>query len=148
MQSIYLRIGQMSTQLRTQAKVPSTPKPSLASVQTQLLQRKCACGGSPGIDGECVECRNKRLSMQRSGCNATWSSTVTVPLIVHDVLRSHGQSLDATTRAYMEPRFGYDFSQVQVYADEKAAESARSVNALAYTVGRNVVFGKGQYAPG
>lgn len=138
----------MSTQLRTQAKVPSTPKPSLSSVQTQLLQRKCACGGSPGIDGECVECRNKRLGLQRSGRNATGSSTLTAPSIVHDVLRSSAQALDATTRSYMEPRFGYDFSQVRVHANEKAAESARSVNALAYTVGRNVVFGEGQYALG
>jgi len=47
----------------------------------------------------------------------------------------------------MEPRFGHDFSQVQVHTDEKAADSARSVNALAYTVGRDVVFGTGQYAP-
>jgi len=47
----------------------------------------------------------------------------------------------------MGPRFGHDFSNVRVYTDTKAAESARAVNALAYTVGRNVVFGVGQYAP-
>jgi hypothetical protein len=48
----------------------------------------------------------------------------------------------------MEQSLGHDFSQVRVHADEKAAESARAVNALAYTVGRDVVFGTGQYAPG
>jgi len=48
----------------------------------------------------------------------------------------------------MEPRFGHDFSKVRVHTDTKAAKSARAVNALAYTVGRNVVFGIGQYAPG
>ena len=48
----------------------------------------------------------------------------------------------------MEPRFGHDFSQVRVHADDRAAESARAVNALAYTVGRDVVFGRGQYMPG
>jgi hypothetical protein len=48
----------------------------------------------------------------------------------------------------MESRFGFDFSQVRVHADVRAAESAREVNALAYTVGRDVVFGAGQYAPG
>jgi hypothetical protein len=48
----------------------------------------------------------------------------------------------------MEPRFGHDFSQVRVHTEAKAAESARAVNALAYTVGRALVFGAGQYAPG
>jgi len=48
----------------------------------------------------------------------------------------------------MEPRFGHDFSHVRVHADEQAAESARAVNALAYTVGRDIVFGRGRYAPG
>jgi hypothetical protein len=67
---------------------------------------------------------------------------------VYDVLGSSGQPLDAATRAFFEPRFGHDFSRVRVHADSKAAESARAVNALAYTVGSNVVFGAGQYQPG
>lgn len=71
-----------------------------------------------------------------------------VPQIIHDVLRSPGQPLDAETRAFMEPRFGHDFGQVRVHTDAKAAESARAVNALAYTVGRDVVLGTSQYAPG
>lgn len=69
------------------------------------------------------------------------------PPVVYDVLRSPGQPLDAETRAFFEPRFGYDFSQVQVHADEKAAQSARAVRALAYTVGNQIVFGRGQYQP-
>jgi hypothetical protein len=47
----------------------------------------------------------------------------------------------------MEPRFGHNFSNVRVHTDTKAAHSAWAVNALAYTVGRDIVFGKGQYAP-
>jgi hypothetical protein len=47
----------------------------------------------------------------------------------------------------MEPRFGHDFSRVRVHTDSRAVQSARAVNALAYTVGRDVVFGEGQYAP-
>ena len=70
-----------------------------------------------------------------------------VPPVVHDALRSPGQLLDAKTLSFMEPRFGHDFSQVRVHRDEKAAESARTLNALAYTVGRDVVFGTRQYAP-
>ena len=70
-----------------------------------------------------------------------------VPPIVHEVLRSPGQPLDTTTRMFMEPRLGYDFSQARVHTDAKAAESAQAVKALAYTVGREVVFTDGQYAP-
>jgi hypothetical protein len=66
---------------------------------------------------------------------------------VHDVLRMPGQPLDPETRAFMEPRFGYDFSHVRVHTDGKSAESARAVNAVAYTVGQDVVFSTGNFAP-
>jgi hypothetical protein len=72
---------------------------------------------------------------------------ISAPPIVNEVLQSSGQPLDVATRAFMEPRFGHDFSHVRVHADAQAAESARAVNALAYTLGRHVVFGAGQYAP-
>jgi hypothetical protein len=84
---------------------------------------------------------------RKSGAAVNKSPVNDVPLIVHDVLHSPGQPLDYSTRASMEPRFGHDFSKVRVHADTKAAESAGTVNALAYTVGRDVVFGLGQYAP-
>lgn len=71
----------------------------------------------------------------------------TVPPIVHEILRSPGEPLDARTRSFFEPRFGHDFSRVRVHTDTKAAESARAVNALAYTVGNHVVFSSGQYQP-
>ena len=70
------------------------------------------------------------------------------PSLVRDVIGSSGRPLDASTRASMEPRFGYDFSQVRVHNDERAAESARAVSANAYTVGNHVAFGAGHYAPG
>jgi hypothetical protein len=69
------------------------------------------------------------------------------PKAVEEGLRLAGQSLDPETRAFMEPRFGRDLSQVQIHTDAQAAKSAESVNALAYTVGRDVVFGAGQYQP-
>ena len=58
-----------------------------------------------------------------------------------------GMPLDAASRTYFEPRFGQNFSEVRVHADSRAAELARSVNARAYTIGRDIVFGAGQYAP-
>jgi len=131
----------MSVALQTQSK--ATASASFSSAPKGLLQRKCVCGGSAGLDGECEECRNKHL--QRRAANGVGVSTV--PPIVHDVLRSPGQPLDPATRTFMEPRFGHDFSKVRIHTDAKAVESARAVNAAAYTVGSEVVFGAGQYAP-
>lgn len=62
-------------------------------------------------------------------------------------LRSGGQPLPQSARAFFEPRFGYDFGGVRVHTDGGAAEMARSVNALAFTSGSNIVFGAGQYSP-
>jgi hypothetical protein len=73
-----------------------------------MLQRECACGGTPGPDGECAGCRKKRLQRRSTG----QAEPSIVPPIVHDVLRSPVKPLDAATRTFMEPRFGHDFSAV------------------------------------
>ena len=134
----------MSEQKQTLKKSPSTSSPAFTP-RSGLIQRKCACGGSAGVDGECAECRGKRLSVQRSA--TTQAEPTSVPPIVHDVLSSPGQPLDSSTRTYMEPRLGHDFSEVRVHSDGKAAESAHAINALAYTAGRDIAFGEGQYVP-
>ncbi len=134
----------MSTQIRTKTKVKAQSAPAFTSVSSNILQRRCACGGTPGPSGECAECSKKLLERQSRG----QVEPSTAPPIVHEVLRSPGQPLDLHTRAFMEPRFGHDFSHIRVHTDGRASESARAVNALAYTVGRDVVFGAGQYAPG
>jgi hypothetical protein len=171
-------------------------RPTITPIRSSVLQRQCACGQHTSAGGECEECKKKREgTLQRAAINL--SPVHEVPPIVHEVLRSPGQPLDATTRAYMEPRFGYDlsrvkvsgapkmtsaqltigaphdhyeqeadvlaykvtgmslpaaerrydFSGVRIHTDGRAAESARAVNALAYTVGNHVVVGAGQYAP-
>jgi hypothetical protein len=63
-------------------------------------------------------------------------------------LKGGGQPLDPATRGFMEPRFGHDFSRVRVHSGATAEQSAREVNANAYTVGQDIVFGAGQFAPG
>jgi len=108
------------------------------------VQRKCSCGGSGGAEGECEECKKKEMLQRRAAQGATPSH---VPLVVHEVLRSRGQTLDSSTRGFMEARFGHDFSQVRIHDDGRAAASAAAVNALAYTVGSEVVFGAGRYQP-
>ncbi|MCK5013331.1 MAG: DUF4157 domain-containing protein [Candidatus Omnitrophica bacterium] len=73
--------------------------------------------------------------------------------VTHDLesqinaFKGGGRPLVESERDYFEPRFGHDFSQVRVHTDAQAAESARAVNARAFTLGRDVVFGAGQYAP-
>ena len=107
-----------------------------------------------GPDGAgCPECRAQpprqeraRLQAKQTGPNDTGQAKA--PPIVHEVLRSPGQPLDTATRAFMEPRFGHDFSRVRVHSDAAAEQSARDVNAGAYTVGQNIVFGAGRFAPG
>jgi hypothetical protein len=133
----------MSTRLQVHQK--ETQAPTFSPLRTSLLRRQCACGDRPGLDGECTACQAKRQGLQShtSGIIAP----LIAPPIVHEVLGSPGQPLDQATRAFMEPRFGHDFSQVRVHTDARAVESTGGVNALAYTVGQDVVFGPGQYAP-
>jgi outer membrane protein OmpA-like peptidoglycan-associated protein len=97
---------------------------------------------------------NSVLQLQRTiGNQAVWRMAQTgaqepeVPSSVHEALRSPGQALDPATRGLMEPRFGYDFSQVRMHVGAAAARSARDVNASAYTIGRDIVFAAGRLAP-
>ena len=69
------------------------------------------------------------------------------PAAVHEVLRAPGQPLDAETRSFMEPRLGQDLGDVRVHSDLVAARSAQELGAAAYTVGDDVVFADGYFAP-
>jgi hypothetical protein len=102
------------------------------------VQRKCACAG------KCDECRDRPTLRRRA---VHQNGAIEVPAIVQDALRSSGQPLETHTRAVFERRFGSSFRNVRVHTDNKAGESASAVNALAYTVGENIVFAHGQYAP-
>lgn len=62
-------------------------------------------------------------------------------------LKGGGQPLSASTRASFEPRFGADFSDVRVHTGKPAQEAAKALHARAFTTGRDVVFGSGEYAP-
>jgi len=70
-----------------------------------------------------------------------------VPPIVREALDGPGVPLEADTRRLMEHRLGHDFAHVRVHTDDLAAASARAVGALAYTVGKSIVFDRGRYAP-
>jgi hypothetical protein len=215
----------MHNELQPLMKSPTSGGTSLTPAQTGILRRKCACGGTPGPDGECAGCRRKRLGLQRHASFQTEpldkpasafvgshtghdfsrmpvyapakfrqklvvntpgdvyeqeadriadrvmrmphaqlqrnragsgrrveqpadsSGMAEASPIVHEVLSSPGRPLDAAARAFFAPRFGHDFSHVRVHTDAAAAQSARAVDASAFTVGRNIVFASGKYEP-
>ena len=65
-----------------------------------------------------------------------------------NAIRGGGWPLVESEHAYFEPRFGVDFSQVRLHSDTQAAESTQALNAKAYTLGQDLVFGTEQYTPG
>jgi len=106
------------------------------------LQRSCDCSG------RCDDCAKKKQELQRKVASPSATRGLSQPgEVVHDVLRQPGLPLDEATRKQMELRLGHDFGRVRIHADARAAESARSVNAIAYTVGRHVVFDTNHFAP-
>jgi len=64
-----------------------------------------------------------------------------------NALRGGGRPLPESERTFFEPRLGSDFSQVRIHTDSRAAQSARAIHALAYTIGHDIVFGASQYVP-
>ena len=139
------------------------------------LQRKCACGGTPGASGECERCRRKRLQARLAvtgnrdafeteadrAAESLGTGAAVAPLsplvgesagerpppIVDEVIASGGQPLDDATRHLMSSHFGHHFGNVRIHADARAAESARAVQAHAYTVGNHIAFDAGRFAP-
>jgi outer membrane protein OmpA-like peptidoglycan-associated protein len=119
------------------------------------VQRKCGCGGTcekcqaEQQDDKPSNIQRKPAAPQISNLGASPASAgMTSPPIVHEVLRSPGQPLDAGTRAFLEPHFGEELLRVRLHSDPLAERSAHELNARAYTVGNDIVFGAGQYVPG
>lgn len=132
-----------------------------ASCRERSLQRKLAIGASNDpLEQEADRVADQvmaapahspvsgaALHIQRFASQAGGQAD-TAPASVDQVLATPGRPLDAALRQDMEHRFGHDFSRVKVHYGGEAEQSAREVNANAYTVGHNVVFGAGRFAPG
>jgi len=120
------RVAPLEEEEKLQAKANIGVAPSLAQRQPEkeeeeLVQAEALSGRTPEVSSK-IE---GRISALQGG----------------------GRPLSNDVRGYMEPRFGADFSPVRIHTDAEAAETAGAVNALAFTVGRDIVFGAGQYAP-
>jgi hypothetical protein len=159
----------------TKVSVFAPDLPSRSEPPTPLLQRKVAIGpvndpleheadrvadqvlrmpagqtvaltAAPQVSRKCAQCEEGHEVQLKRAAPARGPAGE-APALVRQVLNSPGRPLDATTRAYFEPRFKYDFSAVRVHTDAQATESARQVNSLAYAIGTNVVFRSDTYAP-
>ena len=130
----------MSARTHAPAAKRATPAPA----RDAGLRRHCERGHHVIAGGACAVCASPALLQRRASHPVVQQH---IPGIVQQVLRTPGEPLDSATRAFMEPRLQHDFSHVRVHANPQAAESATAVDALAYTVGHDVVFGAGQYAP-
>lgn len=124
---------------------PGSPQEREADRVAELLTRKAdGCSGRCG--GTCSRCRadaavrSTPLPPDRRGAPAA-------PPAVDSALRSSGEPLTSHTRALFERHMGHDFSGVRVHWDGKAAAAAAAVHANAFTVGQDIVFGAGRYAP-
>ncbi|MFL6275310.1 MAG: DUF4157 domain-containing protein [Blastocatellia bacterium] len=111
--------------------------------QVPAVQHKCAACQE---GANCPKCEERERLQTKEAPGHT-------PHVTQDVesslasLRGSGQPLSPSIRALFEPRFGRDFNEVRVHADAQGAKTASAINARAFTVGKNIVFGADQYSP-
>ncbi len=136
-----LTIGAVNDPLEHEAdamaeRVMRMPDPAtVSSASPPRISRKCAA---------CEEDETQTVQTKREGAQVGEGGA---PASVHEVLSAPGQALDPAARGFFEPRFDADFSDIRVHHDGRAANSAREVQARAYTVGNRIVFGASEYAP-
>jgi hypothetical protein len=96
---------------------------------------------------QCDACEDEEETIQRKYLPSDSSISPQSPAHVREAIGTSGQSLNRETRSFFEPRLGYELSHVRIHMDGQAAESARALNARAYTLGNDIVFGSEEYNP-
>lgn len=117
-------------------KVMRMAEPAPISSVPVAVRRKCA-----ECDDE-NEILIQRVHAPSTNVEGEMDTEAAIRAAKHD-----GERLPPALRSYFEPRFGHDFSRVRLHTGREAADAARAVQARAYTVGRDVVFGDQQYDP-
>ena len=111
--------------------------------------RGAAMNRTHGIQRKCTSCEGEEEEkIYRKADHSSAASYSAIAPQVDRAVGSGGTPLDSKTRAFFEPRFGFDFSGVRVHSGGSANTSARALGALAYTVRNDIVFADGQFAPG
>lgn len=127
----------------------SHPIGTLLATEGEGIDRKCA---ACEMEGEDEEQKKKREGedwkiSRKASTESNLETTNEFTNEVDNIHNSAGSPIDIYDREFMESRFGHDFGNVKIHTGEMAARSANSVNALAYTIGNDIVFGEGQYKP-
>lgn len=129
----------------TSAAVPS----NMTSNKGKMIDRKCSSCEVYNQQKEEEQKEYEKLRISRRAFNTSHTEITDRAASEISNIRSSsgGYPLDASTSLFMESRFGYDFGNIRIHSDAVAARSANSVNALAYTIGNDIVFGEGRYQP-
>ena len=153
-----LRIGQTGDVYEQEAdrvadEVMRMPEPQvqrqadLEEEEEEILQTKLLVDQiTPLVQRQVEEEEEEEMLQAKSREDATSEVSYGLESQIN-AIKGGGRPLGESERGFFEPRFGSDFSQVRVHTDTKAAEAARAVNARAFTVGQDIAFGAGQYAP-
>ncbi|HEX3126493.1 MAG TPA: DUF4157 domain-containing protein [Thermoanaerobaculia bacterium] len=138
---------QLATRPRLQAKLSvGAPNDAYEREADQVADQVMRMP-APAVQRKCAHCEEEEKNLQAK------EEPGQVPALSPDAesriqgLRGGGSPLPDGVRSYFEPRFGHGFGGVRVHTGPEAAETARSIHARAYTVGTDIVFGGGQYAP-
>ena len=130
---------------------PGDPSEREAEAVADRVMRMAApvsVGSAPAaIQRKCAACEDEEKMIQTRRNSSSDTEPALDAGAAARVAERGGTPLPMEVRSYFEPRFGHDFSGVRVHTDGEAAEGARAVQARAYTLGRNIVFGSHEYAP-
>jgi hypothetical protein len=100
------------------------------------------------VSRKCDECEDKPSILRAESASASHSGSKAAPDSVKHVLQSGGgRPLTQAQTGFFGTRLGRDLSNVRIHTGTHAAASARAIDALAYTVGPDIVFGDGAWQP-
>ena len=147
--------GELDTMLRTLFGSVTTGWPAAQRLALLTMLTDPAAGlhwpAAPQpawkLTPEPEELRFEREPLQRKPSDGAVTGEETAIDSVEATLRESGEPLDDVTRRFMESRFSHDFSRVRIHATAHAGHSAQAINAHAYTVGSDMAFAPGRYAP-
>lgn len=140
---------------------PNDPAEIEADAIADRVMRMSESGGATTVGAASALAESGRILRKCSACEqdeddrtihlkslpAGGADTTQNPDHVRNAIDGGGRELDVQTKSFFEPRLGYDLSAVRMHTSDAAAESARKLNARAYTLGRDIVFGAGEYQP-
>jgi hypothetical protein len=139
-----LEIGAVNDPLEAEAD-------RVADQVMRMPDGEVSLAASPRISRKCQECEEEEkhrgtVFTKREGAAAR--EPAEVPASVYGVLDSPGEPLAQDARDFFEPRLGRSLADIRIHAGSQAHESAQAVHAVAYTVGRDIVFTHGRFDPG